>query len=422
MHEQRPVFVMGVEPRITVPVARSLHRLGVPVFVASTSTADSTLRSRAIARFVRWPDPIERPDDFLHAVSDWVKTTGADILMPATDRALSVIAKHYETLKSLLHVACPPPAVVDRVLNKQTTLRIAESIGVRVPHQYVVSDRTDTRTIRQMLFPVIAKPQQKRSAEPFKVRYYRAPEELMDALDDGVLQDAIVQEYCEGCGVGIEMLVHHGNCVAAFQHRRLREFPKAGGVAVTAVAEALDPGLAETALKLLRALEWEGVAMVEFRYDRQTGTAVLMEVNGRYWGTVSLPIQAGIDFPAYQWQLVHGETPEVPGSYAAGMTWHWSAGSVKRWHEALKSRHSVSLGDCQTQDTPAVRKRQNALWTTRDPLPALFELFDTARRLLVSDFRAVLSRMAPRSGGFRSVQSNGKRFERGQPGKHHYAK
>ena len=34
---ENPVLILGVEPRITVPVARSLHRLGVPVAVAGLS-------------------------------------------------------------------------------------------------------------------------------------------------------------------------------------------------------------------------------------------------------------------------------------------------------------------------------------------------------------------------------------------------
>ena len=52
--------------------------------------------------------------------------------------------------------------------------------------------------------------------------------------------------------------------------------------------------------------------MVEFKVNPNDGSAVLMEVNGRYWGTISLPIFAGMDFPWYHWQVAHGERPEIP--------------------------------------------------------------------------------------------------------------
>ena len=53
----------------------------------------------------------------------------------------------------------------------------------------------------------------------------------------------LLQEYCAGAGVGVEMLMHEGNCLGVFQHRRLKELPYTGGVSVTAIAEQPDPGL-----------------------------------------------------------------------------------------------------------------------------------------------------------------------------------
>jgi predicted ATP-grasp superfamily ATP-dependent carboligase len=390
-----PVIVMGVERRITVPVARSLYRSGVPVWVASLSGADPVLRSRALAGYFRLPDPNRRPGDFLSTLCGRAKAIGADMLIPATDGALAAISVHYDELNHHLQVACPRPAAVNRVLNKEITLRIAESVGVRVPREYKVVDGTFPAVVQGMTFPVIAKPRQKSASENFKIRHFRTAEEVTSAFENGSIGDAIVQEYCEGCGVGLEMLVHGGNCVAAFQHRRLHEYPSAGGVAVEAVAESVDPQLADVSLKLLRALEWEGVAMVEFRRDRRTGVSALMEVNGRYWGSVSLALQAGVDFPRYQWQLAHGESPAVPAKYAVGMVWHWSAGSLKRWHEVLTGRGRGLPEDSQPGQRPGQGQRRNALWRLEDPLPVLLEWLDAGKQLVRSDAQALMKRILP---------------------------
>src|SRR5262249_44329675 len=135
---------------------------------------------------------------------------------------------------------------------------------------------------------------------------------------------------------------HQGKCIAVFQHRRLKELPHTGGFSVTAVAEAVNDNLLQSSLALLDALRWHGIAMVEYKVDAD-GRAVLMEVNGRYWGTISLPILAGLDFPLYHWQLVHGERPAIPERYAVGTRWRWTAGYLGRLYFLLaKARSSAS--------------------------------------------------------------------------------
>ena len=80
--------------------------------------------------------------------------------------------------------------------------------------------------------------------------------------------DNLLQEFCPGDGIGIEVLFHDNQPLTMFQHRRLKELPVSGGGSVTSISEPLDPELAEQAVALLRKLNWEGVAMVEFKYDR----------------------------------------------------------------------------------------------------------------------------------------------------------
>ena len=99
---------------------------------------------------------------------------------------------------------------------------------------------------------------------------------------------------------------------------------------MTSISEPLDPVLAEQAVALLRKLNWEGVAMVEFKRDRAEQRSVLMEVNGRYWGSLPLAIGAGIDFPLYEWQIAHGQQPVIPASYPAGLRFRWLGGDIRR--------------------------------------------------------------------------------------------
>jgi predicted ATP-grasp superfamily ATP-dependent carboligase len=208
----------------------------------------------------------------------------------------------------------------------------------------------------------------------------------------------LLQEYCQGAGVGVEMLVDKGKCLSVFQHRRLQELPYSGGVAVTAIAEPPNPALVQSSLALLRALRWSGIAMVEFKVDPADGQAVLMEVNGRYWGTISLPVMAGIDFPLYHWKLVHGEMPVTPSEYAAGTKWRWTVGCIARLHGLLSA--SLGSGEARTallltlKHLPAVFNSSihDALFDVSDPMPAVFELLNALKYYCLHDMKMLFKR------------------------------
>ena len=56
-----------------------------------------------------------------------------------------------------------------------------------------------------------------------------------------------------------------------FTHRRVREKPPWGGVSTLCEVAPPDPALVEHARRLMEALRWTGVAMVEFKYDPGDG-------------------------------------------------------------------------------------------------------------------------------------------------------
>jgi predicted ATP-grasp superfamily ATP-dependent carboligase len=403
---RRPVLIVGVEPRIAIPIARSLNGHGVPVEVASLSHSEPTLRSRAVSGFVRLPevDPqTGHSDAVIEFLTQLISRRRYDMLIPATDAALSLVSEHDARLRELLYLACPSPQVVNRILDKSLTLDFARRAGIRVPSTYRVSNVAGLQALsKQLRFPLVAKPYHKSSETDFKVRYFTAFEELQQALtnDSQLGTRILLQEFAEGDGVGIEMLMHGGEPVTIFQHRRLKEVPASGGAAAVAIAEAPEPTLVDQAVTLLRALEWQGVAMVEFRYDRPRRLSSLMEVNGRYWGTLALAIQAGVDFPWYQWQIAHGENPEVPVSYSVGARWRWSAGYIRRWHGLVKTtagkafRHPAVLQELVP--SLADLKVRDALWDAADPMPAISEPLRQVKNLVAADVVSVLRKLGVR--------------------------
>jgi predicted ATP-grasp superfamily ATP-dependent carboligase len=138
----------------------------------------------------------------------------------------------------------------------------------------------------------------------------------------------LIQKKVEGPGVGIFLLMKNGEVLADFAHRRIREKPPSGGVSV--LCESIKPpkDALHAAVKILKKLDWTGVAMVEFKVDQEENKANLLEVNARFWGSLQLAVTAGVDFPYLLYRMAKGENIEEPDGYKIGIKSRWELGDL----------------------------------------------------------------------------------------------
>ncbi|WP_018945767.1 ATP-grasp domain-containing protein [Thioalkalivibrio sp. AKL17] len=384
-------LVLGDFPRITVPVARCLAGHGIPVYGAAIMTDGRSIRSRALKGFFQLSHPSRSRDEFVTDLLAVIERYRIDTVVPVGDGELSALTSNEEALAPRIHRLYPTAENARRVLEKSRTLAVAERYGLPAPRTAYLRTRDDLDICPEDFpFPAIVKPQDRGRANPMRIRYFESAPAMQSfmapLMDSG--SEWMLQEYAPGVGVGVEILMHDGEPLIVFQHRRLKEFPITGGVGVRCVSEKPDDDLATQAVRLLRALEWEGLAMVEFRYDPVSGSARLMEVNGRCWGSMALPIQCGVAFPYYAWQLLHGQTPDVPSHYPAGSRMRWLAGEIRRLPQVAgqlargERPWSNGLGDVALTGADFFTGTRDALWSWKDPVPALRDLRTATGELL----------------------------------------
>jgi len=93
----------------------------------------------------------------------------------------------------------------------------------------------------------------------------------------------------------------------------------------------------EFALRLLKVLNWHGVAEVEFKLDPRDSVPKFMEINGRFWGSLELAMAAGIDFPYLLYLLaVDGDVKPVL-RYKVGVKRRWLEGDLIYISNVLKN-------------------------------------------------------------------------------------
>ena len=347
------VLVLQVNTHIGLTIVRALGRKGVPVIGVSLAENGFGLRSRYLkeGRTVTYSCEAElienlfnlvkevRPG-FLIGVSEWLLT------------ALNAKRKEFEQYTRFLFA---PQETLDRAFDKGQTLAIAEKIGIPVPMAYDLTSADDLETLAaSCVFPVVLKPSRRYVGNDvhlnFEHHYIWSANELVDFLRpySNAGYYPLIQRYYPGQGVGIEVCIYHGEPLAVFQHRRIREFPVNGGPSVYRRSEHPDPRLADWSLQLLRAMKWEGVAMVEFREDSLTGDVVLMEVNGRFWGSLALPVHAGVNFPYLLYKSMGLGTPYKIEAYREHLYCRQLSADTKwLWHMLRgASRHSPLPPPC----------------------------------------------------------------------------
>jgi len=160
-------------------------------------------------------------------------------------------------------------------------------------------------------------------------------------------------------------------------------------VSVYSQSVAADAALVAQSRLLLETMGWQGVAMVEFKRDARTGVAYLMEVNGRFWGSLQLAIDAGVDFPALLIAAASGEPVATPPSYRIGTRSRWWWGDVDhllaRWRKDAATLSLPPGAPSRWRATLAFLTfwhphDHNEILRLRDPRPFLRETIEWLHR------------------------------------------
>lgn len=297
------MLVLGADSPIGLTVVRELGARGVPVIAHGRS-------NRALARFSRFASEFVLETRPIGAwLPEFAAARGLGAVMAISEGQLLELATLHGQLGDC-RVLGPDAATLSRVLDKAKTLAAAAELGISVPYAWQPPPGED-HAVRaaQIAYPVAIKWADTNAVQealtgaglPLEKVEYAADAAKLGAIlarYDALGRWPLVQQYCSGYGLGQMLHMDAGAATLRFQHRRLREFPPSGGVSSFCASVPLDQHAAQMARSetLLAALGWQGPAMVEYRFDPASGTYWLMEINGRFWGSIPLAWHCGAQF------------------------------------------------------------------------------------------------------------------------------
>jgi predicted ATP-grasp superfamily ATP-dependent carboligase len=297
------VIVTDGKLRSALAVVRSLGRHGLDVTCGAETRFATSCYSKYVDETFVYPSPERDPEGFRESLLARLSSGDVDALLPVGHHSTECVSRYRGELLEYTAVPVPARERFERAWDKGRTFEAARRASVPRPRTIVSNSEPEAEEVSDVIgFPAVIK---SRSASGSRgIRYVDDEREFTDAYRAVATRDScpLVQERIppDGRGLGAGFLVDgDGEVRAQFAYRRLREYPPSGGPST--LRESIDgTDVLESGRRLLEELDWRGVAMVEFKRDPRDGEAKLMEVNPRFWGSLHLPLYAGVDFP---WQV-----------------------------------------------------------------------------------------------------------------------
>lgn len=363
--------------RGSLTAVRSLGSAGWRVGVGSPGADGLAARSRWCTRRHDVPRPRGDGRAFLAAAVAAVEQGEYDLVVGGADDWAAALAHWQDEIPS--RVGHPAGDVVGRAIDKLELARVAEEHGLRAP----ATRPATAEAVAEVELPVVVKCRRHweeglRSERRIEATVHDDRADVARAV--GAIRAAglepLLQERVEGRLSALIGVVVDGRLRGRVAQRAIGTWPTPNGVSSRATTVPVDEGLAAKAESMLAALGWTG--LVELQFLRHADEPpVLIDLNGRYFGSMALSITAGVDLPVAGALVAMGQDPGRLPDGRPGVSYAWLAGDLRR---ALVERRGGIVRDVLGTLGAVLRANTTSVLARRDPRPMLWLAGERLRR------------------------------------------
>lgn len=307
----KKILIVGSNDRASLVVARSLGMAGYYVGNLRLEEKSPTFYSK----FVTSNHYIEKKynenrDIFLGGLLSLIKEYRYDFILPINDDANEIIYGFLSALSEKCTVLGPSSSSYAIASDKYTMAKLCLQLGIPVPKTRLILKGTYSLP-EDIDFPMYLKPiKSSQVSEGFLQKYSVKKVSSLSEFrnftrDNNGSISILAQEECPGHGVGVNILAHKGVIINYTVHERIHE-PKDGGGSSYRKSIALDPELEHYTELICGYLKVTGVLMIEFK--KSGDNYYFMEINTRFWGSLELSLNSGVDFPLMMIRMFEGHS------------------------------------------------------------------------------------------------------------------
>lgn len=293
------ILIPDAESGHSVVVARCLGQIpGLRVHVIAENQWSALRFSRRRKYYFKRP-PHKRQVIFLDRILNVVKQTDADVLLPVDEAAVRTVSQNFDSLKEVISIV-PVPAVktFDTATDKWKLAQFLSAQNIACPSTILLNHSfLNSRNFANLSFPILIKPRKGHGGHG--IEFFKKDKQLLAFLAqnrNALNNNYIIQKYIDGYDIDCSLLAKDGQILAytiqkGFIQRSQKYAAPAG------VCFLHEDGVLNVVQRTISALSFSGTAHVDLRYDPQDDNFKIVEINARYWGSLTASLLAGVNFP-----------------------------------------------------------------------------------------------------------------------------
>ena len=403
---KNPAFVFNCHYN-GLSIIQDLGRQGVNVYALDNNCSVGAL-SR-YAQFRKVPDPARNEEGFIYTLrSLCTQQEQKPVLFPTNDHWAAALSRHRDYLQDISFPVVSSWAAVRTVLDKKEFFQLGSERGYLTPKTWepsLINEIPDNE------FPLVVKPRWRRMSSGFGPQHNHA---LLDRLRlipiadramgvnilkrlSGLEEHLILQTFVPGNCDQMHTVGVYANTQSEikslFIGRKVRGYPVAYGDMAVGETSSVPQNLIKLVKRCVEEIRLEGILEFEFKYDISRKRFWLIEINPRSWAWVlatsfcghslcwiayidqighsleQINLESKYGHGEFRYVFVHKDLPRVL-FYNHKDEPAWSMG-WRQWLEDHKKAKKVTWADLQLDD----------------PLPTLYSIWLTIRRILAGIYR-----------------------------------
>jgi len=303
-------MILDSHMRKTLAAIRALDKKTYKIYAGSFKKINMFKFSKYNDNFFIYPNPEKKPEEFIDFICNYLKTNNIDLILPMCDVTVELISKNKDKLTEVTNVPVPDYNIFMKARDKAITMKKAVETNTPAPETHFINNLNEVENLKNEIeYPTVIKP--RISSGSRGITYINSKEELIEKynLVHQEFPFPMLQEFVPQTGRKFQVLLlidKNKNILASTVQELLRQFPVGGGPG-TLWKTIESKELEDLSIKLIKSLDWYGIACVEFITDPRTGEPKLMEINPRFWGTLNLSLKVGVNFPELLIKMEMGE-------------------------------------------------------------------------------------------------------------------
>ncbi|MEQ8469747.1 MAG: ATP-grasp domain-containing protein [Marinoscillum sp.] len=293
--EKTSILLIGYDEHLCLSIVYCLRKANYDIHLLTHNKKTVCRYSRFIKKVFFYNDYKDIPE----AIAEVSRTQHIDLIMPYDELESLIVSEHKDWLSEFAPVVpLTDPKLFQTAINKNNLDAFLASEKIEVmPKSVLLNAGSTLKDFNGLKFPLLIKPS--RSSFGRGIVTIKDEETLKGYLSakGKNLDGFAAQEFIVGSDISCNVFAVDGE----IRHYTIQESPVKQLDNYAKNDDLVfhdDPEVIETISTVTKALNWNGVACLDLRRDAQTGKIYLLEINGRFWGSVSSSYdRANVNFP-----------------------------------------------------------------------------------------------------------------------------